>query len=378
MALLVQNKFAKTNNKAINAQKNTGLSDDILQEKFDLISDQDQRLHNKIDTLFIGTSVAARTVKQMIARAAPSSSPILITGPTGSGKEVAAQAIHAVSPRRDKPIICLNCGALASELIESELFGHSKGAFTGAHKEHMGLFEQANGGTLFLDEIGDMPLNLQIRLLRTLEDGMIRAIGGREKKVDVRIIAATNKDIGHSIGQGAFREDLYYRLSVLSISIPRLNDRRDDVRALIEYFDERISNKQLMIDETGWRALINHDWAGNVRELRNFVARASLFQSSKRLDAPHILSLLNMGIIKQKIAYFEQPEIAVSPGNEMPHEFDSIVLGDGFDMRSHLKKEEIKYMKLALQQANGVIAQSARALGMKRTTFVEKMKRYTL
>lgn len=376
MALLVQNENSAINNIALSDQKNDRCKYNELPEKFDLISNHDGILQNKIDTLFIGSSVAARNVKQMIELAAPSSCPILITGPSGSGKEVAAQAIHALSPRRGKSIISINCGALPSELIESELFGHSKGAFTGAHKDHIGLFEQADGGTLFLDEIGDMPLNLQVRLLRTLEDGMVRAIGGQEKKIDVRIIAATNKDIGHSIGKGAFREDLYYRLSVLSISIPSLKDRRDDVRALIEYFGEQISNEQLTIDKAGWHTLINHDWGGNVRELRNFVSRASLFHSLEVMGAQRVLSLLKMGMVQveQKVAYFDQP--ATAP--DIINEIESIILDDGFDIRSHLKEEEIKFMKLALQQANGVIAQSARALGMKRTTFVEKMKRYNL
>lgn len=382
MAILIHNDKAAINRNASNDPKDTidssdnqnykGKLSNDLSERFDLISHQDGTIDNKIDTLFIGNSKAARDVKQMISLSAPSSCPILITGPSGSGKEVAAQAIHALSPRRDNPMISINCAAIARELIESELFGHSKGAFTGAHREHIGLFEQADGGTLFLDEIGDMPLHVQVKLLRTLEDGFIRRVGGREKKVDVRIIAATNKDIGHAIGRGAFREDLYYRLSILSIAMPSLNDRRDDIKALSEYFIEQMSDEKLSLDKAGWNVLIHHDWQGNVRELRNWVARACLFHSLEIIDSHRVQSLLNMGMVKRddNIAYFDQPAAIIAA--------ESITLDDEFDIRSHLMEEEIKFMKLALQQSNGVIAQSARALGMKRTTFVEKMKRYKL
>lgn len=372
MATMVQSNNAAINSDRLGYQKLVKSKYDDLPEKFDLISNQDGKLRNKIDTLFIGNSVAARNVKQMIELSASSSCPILITGPSGSGKEVAAQAIHALSPRRNKPMISINCGAIPQELIETELFGHSKGAFTGAHKNHIGLFEQADGGTLFLDEMGDMPLHLQVRLLRTLEDGIVRAIGGQEKKVDVRIIAATNRDIGHAIGKGEFREDLYYRLSVLSIAIPSLNERRDDIRDLSKYFIDQISDESLTINQAGWNALIHHNWQGNVRELRNLVARICLFHPSGLVDEKRIKSLLKMGVAtqEQSFAYFNQPDII--------DEAEPIILEDGIDIRSHLREEEIKFMKLALKQANGVIAQSARSLGMKRTTFVEKMKRYKL
>ncbi len=372
MATMVQNDNLALSSDNLSDHKIVQSKYDNLPEKFDLISNQDGKLHNKLDTLFIGNSIAARNVKQMIELSAASSCPILITGPSGSGKEVAAQAIHALSPRRNEPMISINCGAIPQELIETELFGHSKGAFTGAHKNHIGLFEQADGGTLFLDEMGDMPLHLQVRLLRTLEDGMVRAIGGQEKKVDVRIIAATNRDIGHAIGKGEFREDLYYRLSVLSIAIPSLNERRDDIKDLSAYFIDQISEQPLTIHPAGWDALIHHNWQGNVRELRNLVARICLFHPSGVVGEARIKSLLKMGIAsrEQSLAYYNQPDIM--------DEAEPMLLEDDFDIRSHLREEEIKFMKLALKQANGVIAQSARALGMKRTTFVEKMKRYNL
>lgn len=372
MTILVQNDIIPHNNQTLDLQKNTSQKQDALSEKFDLISNKDGTLENKIDRLFIGRSLAAQKIKQMIMLSAPSSCPILITGPSGSGKEVAAKAIHALSPRRNKPMISINCGAIPSDIIESQLFGHSKGAFTGAYKDHMGLFQQADGGTLFLDEIGDMPLHLQIRLLRTLEDGKIRAIGGQEKKIDVRVIAATHKNIGHAIGKGEFREDLYYRLSVLNIAIASLNERRDDLKALTEYFIDQMSNEPIIIDRSGWNILLQHDWHGNVRELRNLVARTCLFHAQETIDAQRIQSLLRMGMALQekKIAYYNQAEIVT--------EADPVILDDDFDIRSHLRGEEIKFMKLALNQTNGVIAQSARALGMKRTTFVEKMKRYQL
>ncbi len=372
MTILVQNDSKTNKNQHLHAQKNTHQKHNSLSDKFDLISHQDGTLQNKIDTLFIGRSLAAQKIKQMIALSAPSACPLLITGPTGSGKEVVARAIHALSPRRNKPMISINCGAIPAELIESQLFGHSKGAFTGAHKDHIGLIEQADSGTLFLDEIGDMPMHLQIRLLRTLEDGSIRAIGGQEKKIDVRIIAATNKDIGHAIGKGEFREDLYYRISVLTIYIPGLNERRDDIRALTEYFISQTSDEPITINQSGWNILVQHHWHGNVRELRNLVARTCLFHAQEVIDAQRVQSLLKMGMAPhdKKVAYFDQPETVIKA--------EPTILDDRFDIRSHLREEEIKFMKLALNQTNGIIAQSAHALGMKRTTFVEKMKRYNL
>lgn len=352
-------------------------TDQYLPEKFDLIAQEDGSVSAIIDTLFIGCSDAAQNIKQIIPLAATSLCPLLITGPSGSGKEVAAKAIHAISPRRRKPLISINCGAIPHELIEAELFGHSKGSFTGAHKDHIGLFEQANGGTLFLDEIGEMPLNLQVRLLRVIEDGIIRSIGGQEKPTDVRIIAATNVEMGHSIGKGEFREDLYYRLSVLSLDIPTLSARRDDIKILAEHFIKNMAaTGAIRLDAAAWDILKNHDWPGNVRELRNWVARAGLFDKDQIINGHRAQTLINMGLPRYNAAQY--PVSAPIYGQNLD---DNIIIPkdkEPFDLRHHLLSQESQYMQKALHKANGNVAKAARNLCMKRTTFIEKMKRFSL
>lgn len=374
---MIANTAPHTNKLIHDEQSNDKVQKCSLIEKFDLSKDDDGQVSSKIDTVFIGNSDAAKNVKQMIILCAKSSCPILITGPSGSGKEVTAKAIHALSARSDKPLISINCGAIPTDLIESELFGHCKGAFTGAHKDYVGLFEQANGGTLFLDEIGEMPLCLQVRLLRVLEDSIIRAIGGKEKKLDVRIIAATNMQIGHAIGKNKFREDLFYRLSILSIDMPSLAQRRDDIADLVDHFMGQISNEPIMISDAAWNILLDHKWHGNVRELRNWVSRAALFDSANIIDAQRVRTLIAMGSpryhMHQETAYYDQSNIVTTPLQDSAEK-----LKNDFNLREHVMSEEQKYMRIALSQSNDVIAKAAKAIGLKRTTFVEKMKRYNM
>lgn len=340
-----------------------------IADKFNIIAHDDGNVCAKIDTLFIGDSLIAQNIKQMIQLASTSHCPIIITGPSGSGKEVAAKAIHSLSARRSKPLVSINCGAIPHELIEAELFGHSKGSFTGAHKDHIGLFEQANGGTLFLDEIGEMPLNLQVRLLRVLEDGAVRRIGGQERIMDVRIIAATNREIGHAIGCGEFREDLYYRLSVLSIAMPTLKERCEDVPLLARHFIamENCENP-IKLSKSAWNVLQKHSWPGNVRELRNFVSRASLFNLDEIIDDRRAQTLLSMGIAGGM-------NMPINANRKTVDIADNIDLGRSFNLREHLMNEENKYVHRALQSANGNVSRAARTLGIKRTTLVEKLKR---
>ncbi len=343
-----------------------------LFDKFDLSEQYDHRLISKVDAQFIGNSAKAQHIKQMIQLASDSQCPILITGQTGCGKEICAKTIHSISSRKDKPFIALNCGAIPHELIESELFGHSKGSFTGAHQDHIGLFEQANGGTLFLDEIGEMPLSMQVKLLRLLEDGIIRKIGDhKEKQTNVRIIAATNQHITHKIDQGRFRSDLYYRISILSIDIPTLVERRDDIKVLTQYFTAQLStNIKLDMGHSAWQALIHHDWPGNVRELRNWVSRALLFSRGKNIDATKVKALIAMGC-------HEHDSVHDSSHNQTP--YSQIVNGqETFDLKSYIINEEKKYMRIAMRASDGMMQKAAQLLGMKRTTFVEKMKRYEL
>jgi len=229
----------------------------------------------------IGESAAIRDVARVVRRAAPTDATVLLTGESGTGKEVVARALHAESRRRGGPFVALNCSALPGELVESELFGHLKGAFTGADREREGLFEAADGGTLFLDEIGDLPLTLQGKILKALEEKQVRRVGAvRGREVDVRIIAATHVDLAQAVRKGEFREDLFYRLSVIPIHLPPLRERGDDVVLVAEHFLRTLAEQYAMdapaLTPEVRRALLTHSWPGNVRELRNGIERALL------------------------------------------------------------------------------------------------------
>ncbi len=226
----------------------------------------------------IGESAGIQHIKATIDRVAPTEARVLITGSNGTGKELVARWIHEKSPRSDRPIVEVNCAAIPSELIESELFGHEKGSFTSAHKQRIGKFEQANGGTIFLDEIGDMSLKAQAKVLRALQESKITRVGGdKEIKVDVRVVAATNKDLRQEIARGRFREDLYHRLAVIIIEVPKLNERRDDIPLLVEHFIGDVCNEYGInakeATDGAVKALQDVNWTGNIRELRNVVER---------------------------------------------------------------------------------------------------------
>ncbi|MFK7808540.1 MAG: sigma-54-dependent transcriptional regulator [Saprospiraceae bacterium] len=226
----------------------------------------------------IGTSDSIGKIKETIDRVAPTDARVLITGSNGTGKELVARWMHEKSPRSKYPIIEVNCAAIPSELIESELFGHEKGSFTSAHKQRIGKFEQANGGTIFLDEIGDMSLDAQAKVLRALQESKITRVGGeKEIRVDVRVIAATNKDLREQIKNKQFREDLYHRLAVIIIEVPRLNERRDDIPQLVEHFNKMVCNEYGVnpkkVAPEAMSALKNVNWTGNIRELRNVIER---------------------------------------------------------------------------------------------------------
>lgn len=226
----------------------------------------------------IGESEAISHIKAMIEKVAPTEARVLITGPNGTGKELVAHQLHQQSNRASQPIIEVNCAAIPAELIESELFGHVKGAFTSAVKDRAGKFEAANGGTLFLDEIGDMSLAAQAKVLRALQENLIQRVGAdKDIKVDVRVVAATNKDLKKEIAEGRFREDLYHRLAVILIHVPALNERRNDIPELVEYFVSKITEEQGIAPKTvskdALKLLQEYDWTGNIRELRNVVER---------------------------------------------------------------------------------------------------------
>ena len=250
-------------------------------EKKDLVQET-KVLKQKVDKSkssdIIGESKAIMDIKQMIDKVAPTDARVLITGGNGSGKELVARQLHLHSNRNKCPFIEVNCAAIPSELIESELFGHEKGAFTSAHKQRKGKFEQADGGTIFLDEIGDMSASAQAKVLRALQENKITRVGGeKDIKVNVRVLAATNKDLRKEINEGRFREDLYHRLGVILIHVPDLNDRREDIPMLSDYFIKQVSNEQGMPEvsftDKGMKALQDVNWTGNIRELRNVIER---------------------------------------------------------------------------------------------------------
>jgi transcriptional regulator with GAF, ATPase, and Fis domain len=234
----------------------------------------------------IGESEAISHIKTMIEKVAQTDARVLITGPNGTGKELVAHQLHEKSNRAQQAIIEVNCAAIPSELIESELFGHVKGAFTSAVKDRAGKFEAANGGTIFLDEIGDMSLSAQAKVLRALQENLIQRVGAdKDIKVDVRVVAATNKDLKKEIEEGRFREDLYHRLAVILIKVPALNDRREDIPALIEHFASKIALEQgnavKNFSKSAIKLLQEYDWTGNIRELRNVVERLIILGSSE-------------------------------------------------------------------------------------------------
>src|SRR5690606_26151452 len=226
-----------------------------------------------------GASAAMREIFASLEKVSPSDLTVLITGETGTGKELIARGIHNASPRRNRPFVVLDCGSIPKDLIESTLFGHEKGSFTGAVGQHRGCFEQANGGTIFLDEIGELDVSLQPKLLRVLEQREIKRVGGgRTIKVDVRVLAATNRDLRAEVTAGNFREDLYFRLSVVHVELPPLRDRRDDIPALAQHFLREVAGRRgiaMSIEPAAMHALVMHSWPGNVRELRNVVERAA-------------------------------------------------------------------------------------------------------
>lgn len=266
-------------NRLITSVKNA-LDKGNLQKANSNLKQENSQLKKKVNKKYqmIGQSPALKKIQEIIDKVAVSDARVLVTGPNGAGKELVAHAIHSQSERSRGPMIEVNCAAIPSELIESELFGHVKGSFTGAIKDKSGKFEQATGGTIFLDEIGDMSLVAQAKVLRALQESKVSPVGSdKEIKVDVRVIAATNKNLAKEIEQGKFREDLYHRLSVIEISVPSLNDRVEDIPLLVEHFTNSIASENgsapKKFDDKSIKALQQYDWTGNIRELRNVVER---------------------------------------------------------------------------------------------------------
>jgi sigma-54 dependent transcriptional regulator, flagellar regulatory protein len=312
--------------------------------------------------LLIGDSAAMVDVRRLIRLIAPTDAPVLLHGPTGSGKEVAARAIHAAAGDSERPFVAVNCGAIPAELIESELFGHEKGSFTGATDRRIGRFEAANGGTLFLDEIGDLPLAAQVRLLRVLEERSFERVGStRAIPFTGRIICASHRDLAVEIAAGRFREDLWYRLAVLPITLPALRDRREDVPALAAAI-ARATGLPVSIDRAGNAALIRHDWPGNVRELRNILTRAAILFRGQAIGADVVAGLLGSA--------------GASPPPCTPASADGA--SPDPDLKALLDSIERQQLIAALDLSHWTVADAARRVGMSRTTFIDRMRRHGL
>ncbi|HZP12037.1 MAG TPA: sigma-54 dependent transcriptional regulator [Nevskiaceae bacterium] len=327
-----------------------------------------------------GNSPVIQRVRKMIDQVSATDATVLILGESGTGKELVARALHERSSRRNKPFVAINCGAIPAELLESELFGHEKGAFTGAITSRKGRFEMADGGTLFLDEIGDMSLPMQVKILRALQERAFERVGGGPtQRCDVRVIAATHRNLEECIAAGTFREDLYYRLNVFPIEMPPLRDRLEDLPALVSDLCavlEKSGRGSVRLAPDAVQALRSHQWPGNVRELGNLIER---------------LAVLNPGGTVRAVdlppRYRPAGATAMPPPSavEMPSNAATINLNTeptlgpgGIDLRDHIAHIETSLIKQALAQSEGVVAHAAKLLNMRRTTLVEKLRKYNL
>jgi sigma-54 specific flagellar transcriptional regulator A len=344
----------------------------------------------KLFRSLVGRSEGVAHVRHLIGQVASSDATVLILGQSGTGKEVVARNIHYLSERSDGPFIPVNCGAIPAELLESELFGHEKGSFTGAISSRKGRFEMAEGGTLFLDEIGDMPLQMQVKLLRVLQERVFERVGGSKTiSTNVRIVAATHRDLECMISENAFREDLYYRLNVFPIEMPALSERRDDIPLLLQELVSRVFNEgrgKVRFTQRAIESLKEHNWSGNVRELSNLVERLTILFPG---------GLVDVNDLPQKYRYIDVPEYCVEVSEEQlerdalasifsdeePVEipvtrFPTELPPEGVNLKDLLAELEIDMIRQALELQDNVVARAAEMLGIRRTTLVEKMRKY--
>jgi two-component system, NtrC family, response regulator PilR len=330
---------------------------------------RDAAARNSLDNI-IGVSSAMEKLKQTIRTVASTASTILIYGESGTGKELVARAVHVCSPRATEPFVSVNCGAFPETLLESELFGYVKGAFTGANQNKRGLFEVADQGTIFLDEIGEMTLAMQVKLLRVLQERTVRPVGGStEIPIDVRVIAATNRDLDKQVTENTFREDLYYRLSVIPIRVPGLRERREDIPLLVNHFLKKYApaaGKSIArVHPASLDSLCGYEWPGNVRQLENTVERAVALEMTEELHVE-----LPAERPKAKAA-------AAGVGfSGMPDASNGAVLPEGIDMEKYIAQIERNLLQAALGQSNGVQTKAAEVLGISYRSFRHLMKKY--
>ncbi|MBT8085207.1 MAG: sigma-54-dependent Fis family transcriptional regulator [Woeseia sp.] len=319
----------------------------------------------------IGESADMRMIRALIEKVAPSQATVLVTGESGTGKELIARQIHDQSGLTGE-FVAINCGAIPEHLLESELFGHEKGAFTGAHAARAGRFEQADGGTLFLDEIGDMPTAMQVKLLRVLQERVVERVGGTTSiPVNIRVVAATHRDLQERIADGRFREDLFYRLSVFPIEVSSLRERPEDVEPLVNTLITRVEKNygvRVRLSEAAMTALCEYPWPGNVRELANLIERLAVIYPNREVPAeelPGALKSCSPSIISKDLS-----SSAKEPVVELP--------ASGLDLKQHLASLERDMIVSALEEADGVVQKAAKRLGVGRTTLVEKIRRHEL
>ncbi|WP_323946590.1 sigma-54 dependent transcriptional regulator [Aeromonas caviae] len=349
--------------------------------------------HDKGQTLLrllVGKGRGIQEVRRLIGQVAETDANVLILGESGTGKEVVARAIHELSARSAGPFVPINCGAIPADLLESELFGHEKGAFTGAIAARRGRFELAQGGTLFLDEIGDMPLPMQVKLLRVLQERQFdRVGGGKAVQADVRVIAATHRDLEAMIRTQAFREDLYYRLNVFPIETPPLRDRADDIPLLLQELLNRHAEQHkgiIRLTQRAMESLMQYAWPGNVRELSNLIERLLILYPNQIVDVadlpgryrllpcePRDERLTEMDERDALAAVFQSPP-ELDPGIAMPLPMQ--LPQEGVNLKEMLADLEVELIRQALESQDGVVARAADLLSMRRTTLVEKMKKY--
>lgn len=349
----------------------------------DQFSASGKRGHQREAELFrslVGTSRSVQEVRSLMGQVADKDVSVLITGQSGTGKEVVARNLHYNSHRRDEPFVPVNCGAIPAELLESELFGHEKGAFTGAITARSGRFELAEGGTLFLDEIGDMPLNMQVKILRVLQEKSYERVGGTKTiPTDVRIIAATHKNLENMIEEGTFREDLYYRLNVFPIEMPALKDREEDIPLLINELISRMETEKrgsIRFNSAAILSLCRHEWPGNVRELANLVERLAIMHPYDVIGVKELPQKYRHVEVEDE--FLESEDTATQVRGLAGVDSPALLPINGIDLKEYLASLEKSLIRQALDESSGVVARAAERLRIRRTTLVEKVRKYDL
>lgn len=350
----------------------------------ELISKTKRRPKNqaiaRLSRKLVGTSRDIRYVGELISQVASTEASVLILGESGTGKELVARNVHAMSGRKDKPFVPVNCGAIPAELLESELFGHEKGAFTGAISARQGRFEIAEGGTLLLDEIGDMPMTMQVKLLRVLQEKSFERVGSNKTiDTDVRIVAATHQNLEQLVTEGKFRADLFYRLNVFPIDIPPLRKRLEDIPLLVKTLINTMELEKrgsLKLSEAAMAGLSQYHWPGNVRELYNLVERLAILYPNKEVGWSDLPEKLRPN--KDWVAEQLEAPMDVDNSFSQPLQGSTLLPSDGVDLRSHLASIECSLMSQALEQTDWVVARAAKLLNLQRTTLVEKMRKFDI